>query len=107
MESPSSHPERATSETRWLSPGLSVFVLMALLSTAPGAFAVECSPAQARVMAGTAVMPLMIVACAAEEPVLWHCDLAATEFRVAGAQVRAVIAPVREALLCLPPPTTV
>ncbi len=98
---------RVITEGRRLSPGLSVFVLLALLSAAPGAFAVECAPNSVRTTMGPCVVPVIVVSREVEEPALWRPEAVVRERIARDGVVRVVPLTVREALLNLPPPASV
>ena len=79
-------------------------VLLALLSSAPGAWGLTGPETHGRVACGHALMPVVVVEVAAEEPLLWRpCGFAGAE-RPASADP-VVLPLLREALLSLPPPS--
>ena len=98
----------SSSEARWFPPGLSVFVLLALLSATPGGGGLELAPASGRVAAGTCVMPVVIAFREPEEPSAWSRDALPGGASVVRCAQRVVVTPpVRDALLSLPPPACV
>lgn len=95
-------PARST-EPRWIVQGLSVIVLLALFAPAP-TIAGTHDARRGAVVAHLAGLPVIVVERADEEPTLWHTPDALPITTGPVVITPTAVAPLREALLALPPP---